>query len=323
MISVQYLMSRDGELPPVFQGLNRFGVPWVPAVIATAVPILVLVVNHDLEHLAALYAIGVVGAVAINITLVGTHPRLRGSWRKAAALGLGAFLLAIWVTLAATKLHALAFVGVVLAVGLTARFLTRRLAARKGPRPSLLRQAIMEQLSPESLARPKVLLGTYGSDALAPAALAECRRTGSLLVVCFVRQVHLSYKYEYAGRLTIDTDLAALRTFSRFLDLGHACGVEVVPVYDTGPDAVELMAESAAVYGARKVLIGSSRQGALYHLVKGHFQERLEAILPPDIPVEVVPADVAEAARQQFEAPAAAAHPHPAPPPQEPVTMDP
>src|SRR5205814_3938894 len=27
LISIQYLMSRDGELPPVFQKLNKFGVP--------------------------------------------------------------------------------------------------------------------------------------------------------------------------------------------------------------------------------------------------------------------------------------------------------
>src|SRR5829696_8453740 len=102
-------MSRDGELPAGFQKLNRFGVPWVPAVIATLVPCLILLVSHDLEHLAALYAIGVVGAVAINVTLVSTHPRLRRWWRKAAALGLGVFLTFVWVTLAFTKLHALLF----------------------------------------------------------------------------------------------------------------------------------------------------------------------------------------------------------------------
>ena len=81
MISVQYLMSRDGELPQAFQGLNRFGVPLAPALVATVGPCLVLVVSHDLEKLAALYAIGVVGAVAINVTLVATHPRLRRWWR--------------------------------------------------------------------------------------------------------------------------------------------------------------------------------------------------------------------------------------------------
>jgi amino acid transporter len=286
MISVQYLLSRDGELPPVFQKLNRFGVPWVSAVVATIVPCIVLVVSHDLEHLAALYAIGVVGAVAINVTLVSTHPRLRRKWRKWAALVLGVFLMGIWVTLALTKLHALVFVAVVLAVGLTARQITKYMATRKGERPSLLRQAIQEQLSSDALGKQRILLGTYGSDSLAGAALDEAKQIDASLVVCFIRQVQLSYKYD--ERLNIDTDLAALRTFSRFLDHAHEAGVSIIPAYDTGPDAAELLAENAATFGCDRILIGTSRQGALYHLIKGHFQQRLEDILPPDIPVKVL-----------------------------------
>jgi hypothetical protein len=279
-------MSRDGELPPVFQKLNRFGVPWVPALIATAVPCIVLIISHDLEHLAALYAIGVVGAVSINITLVSTHPRMRGVFRKGAALLLGLLLMTIWVTLALTKLHALAFVCVVMAVGLTARAITKHLARRKGEQPSLLRQAILEQLQPEHLAKRRLLLGTYGSTALAEPALTAAKQQDAALVVCFVREVSLSYKYE--ERLTIETDLAALRTFSQFLDAAHDAGVPIIPVYDSGPDAVELIAETAATYGCEGVLIGTSRRGTLYHMIKGHFQRRLESVLPPEIPVQVV-----------------------------------
>jgi amino acid transporter len=290
MISVQYLMARDGELPMFMQKLNRFGVPWVPALVAAAVPILVLVVSHNLESLAALYAIGVIGAVAINVTLCAFHPRLRRMHRKFPMVVLGVFLLAIWVTLAFTKLHALLFVIIVMVVGLSARQLTKYLAARKGPRPSLLRQAVMEQLTPEALGRPKIIVGTYGSEALARSALEEARQSGCTLIVCFIRQVALSYKYESEQKLTIETDQAALRTFSKFLDLGHQIGVPVLPVYDTGPNAAELLAENAAIYGADRILIGSSRQGTLYHLIKGHFQRRLEALLPPEIPVEVISA---------------------------------
>jgi len=296
MISVQYLMSRDGELPMAFQKLNRFGVPWVPAAIATAVPCLILVISHDLEHLAALYAIGVVGAVAINITLVSTHPRLRRPWRKAAALSLGLLLMAIWVTLAFTKLHALAFVTIVMAVGLIARAATKWYGRRGGVRPSLLRQAIQEQLSDVQLSKRRFMIGTYGSEALAPAALRRAKQSDAALVVCFIRSVSLSYKYDGEARLGIDTDLAAQKTFARFLDMGHEAGVPILPVYDTGPDAVELMAENAAVYGCERVLIGTSRKGALYHLVKGHFHRRLEDLLPPDVPVEVMTPQLHEAA---------------------------
>jgi amino acid transporter len=298
MISVQYLMARDGELPQFLVKLNRFGVPWIPALIAASVPSLVLVISHDLTSLAALYAIGVIGAVAINVTLCALHPRLRRLHRKGPMMALGLVLLVIWVTLAFTKLHALIFVTIVMIVGLSARAINKKLAARKGPKPSLLRQAIMEQLSSEAVARPKMLLGTYGSDALAASALIEAKRENATLIVCFIRQVNLSFKYEGDQKLTIDTDQAALRTFSRFLDLGHAAGVPVLPVYDTGPDAAVLLAENAAIYGCQKILIGTSRQGTLYHLIKGHFQRRLEALLPPDIPVEVV-----SAASTQTESP--------------------
>jgi amino acid transporter len=246
MISVQYLLSRDGELPVVFQSLNRFGVPWLPAIIATAVPCLVLVVSHDLEHLAALYAIGVVGAVAINVTLVSTHPRLRRRWRKAAALGLGLFLMAIWVTLAFTKLHALAFVAIVLAVGLVARAATRWYAARQA-RPSLIRQAIVEQLPRDALERPRVLVGTYGSDALARPAARYAHERDATLVVCFIREVALGYAWDSQHHLSIDTDQAAIKTFGRFLEAGHELRVPILPVYDVGPDAAELLAENAAM----------------------------------------------------------------------------
>jgi hypothetical protein len=179
---------------------------------------------------------------------------------------------------------------VVMVIGLTARQVTKLLHQRKGDRPSLLRQAIMEQLQPTDLTKPKIMLGTYGSDTLAPAALAEAKKLDASLVVCFIRNVNLSFKYDEKA-LTIDTDLAALKTFSRFLDLGHEANVPVIPVYDTGPDAAVLMAENAAINGCDRVLIGTSRQGALYHLIKGHFQRRLEELLPPEIPVQVVSAN--------------------------------
>ena len=82
--------------------------------------------------------------------------------------------------------------------------------------------------------------------------------------------------------------------------------VPVLPIYDTGPDAAVLLAENAAIYGCGRVFIGTSRQGALYHLIKGHFQRRLEVLLPPDIAVEVIGAGAgeSESAAEEQHAPA-------------------
>ena len=62
----------------------------------------------------------------------------------------------------------------------------------------------------------------------------------------------------------------------------------IIPMYDTGPDAAVLIAEHAAMHGATKVLIGSSRRGALHHIIKGSFQRKLEQLLPPEMPVQVL-----------------------------------
>jgi amino acid transporter len=287
LMSIVYVMSRDGELPAFMQKLNSFGSPWVGAIIAASAPGIVLLFAHDLETLASLYAIGVVGAVAINCALCAFHPRLRKWYRKAAMTCLAVLLIAIWVTLALTKLHALAFVTIVMVIGLVLRQATRFHQARR-PKPSLLRQAIMEQLTLDALERPKLLLATAGSAQMAEPALRVAKEVGATLVVTFVREVALSYKVEAETRLTLDTDRAAQDLFTDFLEHGHRHGVPIIPAYDTGHNAPELIAELAAIHGVGKVLIGSSRRGALHQMIKGSFQRKLETLLPPDIPVQVL-----------------------------------
>ena len=63
--------------------------------------------------------------------------------------------------------------------------------------------------------------------------------------------------------------------------------------YCSAPSAAAPWPVRSVCRGSRAslVLIGSSRHGALYHMIKGHFQRRLEAILPPEIPVEVIRPD--------------------------------
>ena len=42
IVALLYVMARDGELPDTFLQLNRFGVPWVPLITATVLPVVVL-----------------------------------------------------------------------------------------------------------------------------------------------------------------------------------------------------------------------------------------------------------------------------------------
>jgi nucleotide-binding universal stress UspA family protein len=287
LMSVTYVMSRDGELPQFFQKLNSLGAPWIGAIVAAAVPSLVLLFYHDLETLSHLYAIGIVGAVSINCCITVFHPRLRKIKRKVPMAVIGALLITVWFTLAFTKFHALIFVSIVLVVGLSLRALTRYAATRR-PKPSLLRRAIIEQLTPEALARPRILLATAGSAAMADAAVELAGAEEAALVVCFIREVALNFKVEAESRFTLDNDPAAQAMFADFLEKGHQAGVPIIPMYDTGTNAAEQLAELAAMNGVERILIGSSRRGALHHIIKGSFQRRIESLLPPEIHVQVL-----------------------------------
>jgi len=72
LLSLQYLMASDKELPSYFQKVNRFGVPLIPLLIATAIPMILVLAVSDMEGLAALYAIGFVGAIATNLGSTST-----------------------------------------------------------------------------------------------------------------------------------------------------------------------------------------------------------------------------------------------------------
>ncbi len=128
MVSIQYLMSRDKELPGFFTSLNKYGMPWVGLVTATVLPtIVLLIVGSDTEMLADLYAIGVVGAITINMIACGSNKQLDlVVWERIVLLCVGAIVCFIELSIAYDKPKALMFAMSVVGIGLTGRFAAKR-----------------------------------------------------------------------------------------------------------------------------------------------------------------------------------------------------
>jgi nucleotide-binding universal stress UspA family protein len=125
LVSVQFMLARDKELPHAFGGLNRFGMPRLPLLIAAIIPAVVLLIFPEVEKLADLYAIGVVGAIAINLASVSANSSLtiRRS-ERALMLALTVILIAIEATICVVKPHARSFALIVLVAGLAGRLAT-------------------------------------------------------------------------------------------------------------------------------------------------------------------------------------------------------
>ncbi|MBF8295384.1 MAG: Universal stress protein, partial [Bacteroidetes bacterium] len=127
LISVQFLMSVDKELPSSLRILNRHGVPIVPLAVATLVPIVVLLFVGNVEMLSHLYAIGLVGAMTINLGSTGTDRGIKiPLLSRVFMLASAAALFVVEATIAIEKTKALVFAVVVLGIGLAARQLARR-----------------------------------------------------------------------------------------------------------------------------------------------------------------------------------------------------
>src|SRR5947199_2694613 len=127
MIGLLYMMSRDGEMPRQFRRLNRHGVPTWPLFIATGLPVVVLLFAANFTALAGLYAIGVVGAITVNVGSCTFNRAVGFTWYDRVLFGTTFVILAlVELTLAHTKLDALQFVGAILLGGLCLRTYTQK-----------------------------------------------------------------------------------------------------------------------------------------------------------------------------------------------------
>src|SRR5207237_6398086 len=118
MIGLLYMLARDRELPRPFARLNSHGVPLLPLLSAILLPLGLAAVADNLHTLAGMYAIGVVGAIAVNLGSACFNKRLGLNWRERVIMTVTfAVLFAVEITIAQSKHAALFFATSVLGIG--------------------------------------------------------------------------------------------------------------------------------------------------------------------------------------------------------------
>src|SRR3982750_4606144 len=126
LIAIQFLMSRDQELPKIFQRLNKWGVPAAGMLLATTVPMALVIFVKDMAGLADLYAVGVVGAIATNLGASCTDAKLDlKKWERGLMAVTFVIMAAIELSLLVDKPNARYFAVTILAVGLILRGLVQ------------------------------------------------------------------------------------------------------------------------------------------------------------------------------------------------------
>src|SRR2546430_9513197 len=141
LINIQFLLARDREIPNIFQHLNKWGVPTAGMLLATIVPMLLVLMIRDVAGLAELYAVGVVGAIATNLGATATdRTRAIKPWERAFMFVTFLIMAAIELSLFVDKPNARYFVITVLLVGLILRGLVQERRMKKEGKPALVPQ---------------------------------------------------------------------------------------------------------------------------------------------------------------------------------------
>ncbi len=289
LVSIQFVMAKDHELPPIFYKLNRFGMPWLALVIATAVPVLVLMVEKDIVHLAALYAIGVVGAIALNLSTCATNFGLRLKfWERALLATGGVITFFIEVTIAIQKQNALFFVLTIVGVGLMLRYAAKVIAPVTMPE-------LASTVNVLTVAEAKELTGLYKSTALValksfnPVLLEEA----ALHVKAMGESsVYLSYVEEMPPSPELPTEIEpsheSITVLAQAQEDMERRGITAVPIWQIGENPGRLIARAAQELGVKAVAIGSTKRSALINLLRGDVLRTLAHNLQKDCHLLIV-----------------------------------
>lgn len=301
LVSIQYMMSRDHELPPVLGGLNQWGMPLIPLIIGTLVPTVTVLLVPDVAHLADLYAIGVVGAVAINVGTCSTNADLPLKvWERRIMMGLAIFLACVWLTIAYEKPFALAFAGSIMLAGLMGRWVahnrefirTWMLAPVDNPvvvahaehyvAPVTVKLEKPAEAPEPAMPSGRVLVSTRGNPKLLRFALEQAKARNAELLVLFVRHVAIpTMGPSNEADPTIDPE--AQLVFREAERLGAAEHVPVKGIYAVARDVAEAILETAATHGVDLLLLGASQRGGLWRTMKGDVLQEVAQYLPERI----------------------------------------
>ena len=291
MIGLLYMMSRDREMPRQFRRLNRHGVPVWPLVIAVGLPVVVLLFAADFSALAGLYAIGVVGAITVNLGSCTFNRNVDFTWYDRVLFAVTFVILAfVELTLAHTKVDALQFVLAILIGGLALRAYTLK---RQGLTTLTVTREVAKMVTPDLVTsmRPrleegqKILVAARGMTPVLTFALEEAQLRKATLCVLYVKEIAVFYGGSpvapMRGRWQDNPEAAAI--MSMMLKLGTERGITVLPVYAVSDDATTTILDLAATLGVDYLVIGASQRSAMAKLLRGSVATNVAQQLPDSI----------------------------------------
>jgi amino acid transporter/nucleotide-binding universal stress UspA family protein len=292
MIGLIYMLARDREMPRPFAKLNSHGVPWQPLLVAVVLPIILVILSDDLDSLADMYAIGVVGAITVNLGSSCFNKRLKLNWREFTIMvATFAILFAIEITIAKTKPAALFFATCVLLLGFGLRWYAMKRAGietvmlSKEMAAALVPPERLENLRPNFAPGQSILVAARGFTPVLRFALEEARLRQGNLYVLYIKQLAVNLPGPLADpeRPRWQNDRQAAEIMYGMFDLAQNSGVKVLPVYTVSENPAATIIDIAATIGVDMLMLGAPHRSSMAKLLKGDVVTEVARDLPENI----------------------------------------
>jgi nucleotide-binding universal stress UspA family protein len=276
--------------------------PMAPLWIGTIIPAVIVYFINDVGQLADLYAIGVVGAVALNLGACSTNFRLKmAKYERVGMLVIAAIMVVVWFTIAWEKPGALLFAMTILGLGLGGRWAARhreeiRTWAEKAA-PALVEatDAAGERLAASAAAllgrtdtkaegpiQKRILVATRGNPKLMAFAIEEAKAHHGEVLVLFVRHIAVT-AFAPVKPMTLVDDREAMEMFAQFRALAEAANVPAYMLYASAFDIADVILETAATQAVDVLLLGTTQRGVMWRAMKGDVIQQVAAQLPERI----------------------------------------
>ena len=287
LITIQFLMARDREMPRIFERLNKWGVPSFGMLLATVLPMLLVLAVSDIVGLAELYAVGVVGAIATNLGATATdRSKKMARWERGLMIVTFIVMAAIEISLLIDKPHARIFVATILAVALILRGLVqenrmKKQAAAVVPErlPVQVAGAVVMPLT-DAASGEAMLCAIRGPGRTLDFALREACETGRRLYLLFVREQRFMTEQDAKRKWQEDPEASAIFETAK-IRAGHT----TTPLfcYAVSESAPQTIVDIAATIGASRLILGAPRRPAMVSLLRGNLVREVSSILPEEI----------------------------------------
>lgn len=287
LISLLFVMSRDGEMPESFQVLTPFGVPRYPLILTVVAILVILIFVHDVVSLANIYAVGFVGAIATNLAVNASDQTIPMTKKERIFMWCTfSVLFVIEITLFITKPAARRFALSIMTLGLIMRMLVvehrqKQWAAKK---VKLRHASIYTDDNRIPLHEGAILCAVRSVGKTLDFGIEEALQLHQPLYILFIREQKVVTEEDRNRTWLDDPEACHIFDYAK----AKAPELNIKFFYTISAFPVETIVNMTEQLHVSRLILGRPRHSFMLQMLRGNIAREISEVLPPEVDLIVI-----------------------------------